>query len=436
MKKILILDIYKTSKFRQSKDTNGGFGTENNLGSGIFASALSRIANFSTFWPTLTSLNLISELLNAGYEVKYSKSYNDIDESISFIFVQSSIINFNHEINLIKFINRSFKKIKVFSFGAFASIVPNEYLLAGSSVIKGEAEFISQNYDLSDLNAIHEKKIINIINNNPDELTQPLWTGIHLPQMRNFIFSGSLKQTVPIIANRGCPYSCYEYCTYPLAQGRKVRSVDVEKLYSDIKYINKKTGTLNFVFRDPVFSINKSYTYKLLERLASLPKNFSFSIETHLNNINEDLINAMKLARINLIKFGIESASEDVMNDVSRYSIKHDDEIYRINLIKENKIKTHAMYILCQPSDTINTIDETINYSLKLNTNLAQFSLFTPYPGTPFYEKNKNLITSNNYEDFTQFNLVYKHNLFNNNDAHYYLGKAHKKFYQKKFFKI
>ena len=94
------------------------------------------------------------------------------------------------------------------------------------------------------------------------------------------------------------------------------------------------------------------------------------------------------------------------------------------------------MYILCQPSDNETTIDETINYSLKLNTNLAQFSLFTPYPGTPFYEKNKDLITSNNYEDFTQFNLVFKHKLFNNNDAHHFLGKAHQKFYQRKFFKI
>ena len=383
MDKILILDIYKKSNFRQSKDTNGGFGTENNLGSGMFANALSRIANYSTFWPTLSSLNLMSELLYYGHEVSYSNSYDDIDDSVHFVFVQSSIINFNHEINLIKVINKNYKKIKIFSFGPFASTLTNDYLLAGSSVINGEAEFLSQNYDLGKLNKIHEKKIINIINNNPDELSDPLWTSLKLPKMRNFIFSGSFGQTVPIIASRGCPYSCFEYCTYPLAQGRKVRGVDVDKIYLDIKYINKKTGALNFVFRDPVFSINKKYTYKLLDRLSSLPDNFSFSIETHLNNINEDLINAMKFGRINLIKFGIESASKEVMNDVSRYSIKHDEEIYRINLIKKNKIKSHAMYILCQPSDNETTIDETINYSLKLNTNLAQFSLFTPYPGTP-----------------------------------------------------
>ena len=41
------------------------------------------------------------------------------------------------------------------------------------------------------------------------------------------------------------------------------------------------------------------------------------------------------------------------------------------------------MYILGFPTDTDETINKTINYSKKLNTTYAQFSVWTPYPGTP-----------------------------------------------------
>jgi radical SAM superfamily enzyme YgiQ (UPF0313 family) len=61
------------------------------------------------------------------------------------------------------------------------------------------------------------------------------------------------------------------------------------------------------------------------------------------------------------------------------------------------------------PHDTWETCLETIQYAKALNTAGAQFSIFTPYPGTPFYEGVKDRISSPRFDDFTQFNLVYKH---------------------------
>ena len=435
MAKILILDVYKHSRYRQSKDTNGGFGTENNLGKGLTSQFLSQLAKYATFWPPLTALNLISELVRAGHKVFYSNSIDDVDESLDFVFIASSIINYRHEVMAIKHIKTNYKNIKIFTFGPFASIESQQYMLAGSTVIIGEAEFLAQeNLRFNDtyIHELHGRKLVNVIGADPDKLAPPLWSTIKMPKMRNFIFSGSLTQTVPIIASRGCPYSCFEYCTYPLAQGRKVRAMNADKLCEDIMFINKTINAKHYVFRDPVFTINKKYSEGLLAKMSSLPKTISYAVETHLNNIDEPLTEKLKEANVNVVKFGIESASSEVMNDVSRYSIKHEEEISRINLLQQKKIKTHAMYILCQPSDTEDTIKETIDYSLKLNTDLAQFSLFTPYPGTPYFEKNKHLITEKDYEKFTQFNLVFKHKLFNNKDAHHFLGQAHKKFYLKK----
>jgi anaerobic magnesium-protoporphyrin IX monomethyl ester cyclase len=167
----------------------------------------------------------------------------------------------------------------------------------------------------------------------------------------------------------------------------------------------------------------------LLEELAKLDSNYEFTIETHLNNINSSLAENFNAARIKWVKFGIESAIDNVKADVSRYSLSNDEQYKRIELLRNNKIKTVAMYIMCQPEDTYETHSETINYAKQLKTNLAQFSIFTPYPGTPYYNKNTDLINENNFEKFNQYNLVFKHRIFNKLSAKQELGRAYSAYY-------
>ena len=42
------------------------------------------------------------------------------------------------------------------------------------------------------------------------------------------------------------------------------------------------------------------------------------------------------------------------------------------------------------PEDSVETIKKTIEYSRFLPNQLVQFSVFTPYPGTPAYNEFKN----------------------------------------------
>ena len=141
----------------------------------------------------------------------------------------------------------------------------------------------------------------------------------------------------------------------------------------------------------------------------------------------------LKSASVDWVKFGIESASQEVLDNVSRYSINEDEERKNIQILKNHKIKTNAMYIVCQPLDTYETAKKTIEYAIDLKTHLAQFSMFTPYPGTPYYEKVKDKqLTTKNFEDYTQFKLVYNHPIFSQKDARKVLGDAYSKYYLSK----
>ena len=435
--KIAILDVYKESPFRLSKDTNGGYGVENDMGKGLIPWLLSRIAKKSIFWPPLSALNLVSEFHALGYEVFYTQKMEDIDDSVNYVFLSISIVNCNYELLTVQNLRSKFPKLRIFAFGPFLNFDKHRFKSAGASVIIGEPEFLFQQINLNkiNLNLLYDQGEVLITSADPDRLAPARWSKF-VKSNRNYAL-GNFSSFAPIIASRGCPYSCFEYCTYPLQQGRKVRSMSPEKLIEDINFINKDSNAKNFVFRDPVFSINRSYTHSLLDSMASKLKGFSFTVETHLNNIDQTMAEKFSQASIKWVKFGIESASPEVMKDVSRYNIEEDEQKKNIALLKKFKLKTNAMYIVCQPLDTYESIDRTIDYAIELKTDLAQFSMFTPYPGTPYYEKVKDTkILTQNFEDFSQFNLVFKHEIFSNKDARAILGRAFTKYYLNKLLHI
>ena len=434
MSKILILDVYPASPYRISKDTNGGYGTRNDLGYGIVPKILSRVAKSSIFWPPLSALNLASELIKEGHEVAYSLNVNDVDSSVEFIFMPISIVCFNEEIKTIKMLRKANPKIKIFCFGPIINHTKEILLKLGVTVFVGEPEFIVEVTKLTNLNIklLFEQKIVNSPFGNPDNLSLPFWSSIKLPSMRNFLH-GNLSSSAPIIATRGCPYSCSEYCTYPLQQGKAPRARSKEMVLNDIKHIKKETGAKNFIFRDPVFTINKKYSAELLDFLGvSLQKEVKFTIETHLNNLNDNMISLASKANVTHVKFGIESISNEVLDNVHRYTIEMEKQIERINSLKEKKIGTTAFYILCQPLDTKKSIELTVDYAIKLKTNLATFSIFTPYPGTPYFEKNKQNLLTKNYDKFSQYDLVFKHKNFTPSQAKQLLGNAYTKYYLNK----
>ncbi len=433
--KVIILDVYKKSSFRLSKDTCGGYGTENDFGSGLPAYALSKLAKFSLFWPPLAALNLLSEFLNnKNFIPLYSQNENDVDESVNFIFISTSIVCCNYELDITKKLKNKFPQIKFFAFGSFTKFYKDKYRSLGVSIIDGEPEFLFQNYSMNErnLNLFHANGEVSSFNKNPDNLALPLWVNQEHTRTKNFLF-GYRGGYYPIIATRGCPYSCYEYCVYPLQQGRAVNATNPDKLVADIRYISQNTGAKNYVFRDPVFSINKKYTLDLLKTFANHGfDKYSFTVETHLNNINSELALGFQHSGIKWVKFGIESADMEVKKNVNRYTLDNDEQKKRVEICKDHKLKTVAMYILCQPEDNYETNNATIQYSKYLGTNLAQFSLFTPYPGTPYYEKNKKIINESNFEKFNQYNLVFKHKVFDRLSAKLELGKAYKEYYLNK----
>ncbi len=401
--KYFLLDVYKQSIYRVSKDTIGGYGTVNDFGGGFIPSILSKIKKETTDFPPLYMAYIASALKKQGHEVRYGKNvYPPRDSEV--VLLSSSIVEHTTELEW----GRRLKKagFHVGYVGPFAGVLSDSYLAIGDFVVIGEPEFLF-------LKPVYKEMLIGKINVDSsvsmlDELPFPDWSCFGLEDMKYRLYGGG-GQFFPMLASRGCPHSCCYYCTYPLQQGRVVRFRSAKNIVDEMESLKNNYGSKTVLFRDPIFGLNKNNVSKFLDELIRRDLGMNLVIETHLENLDDELIHKFRKAGLVTIKVGIESSNRDILNKSHR---KKMEEILQLDLIRkiENAgIMVICFYMLGMPYDTWESCLATIKYAKILNTAGAQFSVCTPYPGTLFYEEVKNRITVTQFDEFTQYDLVYNH---------------------------
>ena len=423
--KILLLDPQRKTNYRISKDTSGGYGTGNDFGNSLIPKILKYLMKKNCDWPPIFAAYTHSVLSKKGHEVVYSKKIPDNYNSFDLFVVITSIVCCETELLAIKSLTE--KNKKVFAIGPFATNMSKVYSEAGATVISGEPEFyfLGKNNFEEDLN----KNIVFFKHNfRVDDLPFPSWDKVveKFDQV-NRLF-GNYK-SVPFLATRGCPYSCSRYCVYPLQQGKIVRQRSIKNIIDEIEYWKKNFNVKMFIFRDPVFSINRKHTIQFCDELYNKKLNIKFVIETHLRILDSELIQLLIKCGLKAVKVGVESAATNVLKKEGRFTVKKDEQLSKIRELEKNNIQVSAMFIIGFPSDEDSTIRSTIDYAKFLNTTYAQFSIWTPYPGTPVFNEFKDKIIKNDYESFNQYNLVYKHNRFTGDQVKNYLDLAYTKYY-------
>jgi radical SAM superfamily enzyme YgiQ (UPF0313 family) len=95
-------------------------------------------------------------------------------------------------------------------------------------------------------------------------------------------------------------------------------------------------------------------------------------------------LKAMKDAGMCALKFGVESASQELIDNCDKaLNLKVVEKAVRD--CKRLGIKVHLTFTFGLPQETRKTIKDTIAYAIRLNSYSVQFSLTTPFPGTKYY---------------------------------------------------
>jgi predicted LPLAT superfamily acyltransferase/radical SAM superfamily enzyme YgiQ (UPF0313 family) len=181
---------------------------------------------------------------------------------------------------------------------------------------------------------------------------------------------------------RGCPFNCI-YCTYPLIEGSKVRTLDVDRIMDTLKdlYFNKKITYI--FFTDSVFNISNSFNAELSERMIRAGLKIEWGAYFSPYNLTYDQLELYKRAGLTHIEFGTESLSDRTLKNYGKHFTV--DEVVEISAHcnKLNIYFAHFM-ILCGYGETEETIGESYE-----NSKRIEDSVFFPYVGMRIYPGTK-----------------------------------------------
>ena len=118
------------------------------------------------------------------------------------------------------------------------------------------------------------------------------------------------------------------------------------------------------------------------------------------DDLDYETMRVMKKAGCRLIIPGIESGSQTILNNIKKGTKVEQFYSYVANA-KKAGLLIHACYMVGNQGETKETMQQTLDLALKLNTDTAQFFPLIPYPGTEAYDWAKaNGFIVENYEDY------------------------------------
>ncbi len=407
--KVLLLDIKGASKRKCiNKDLSGGMGTGTWVGDSFLARVFERVKKTSVVLPEITNAYLAAIFKKFGWEVKVIEvkiGLENFYEKVDLALVPSSIVDCRHELTVVSELKK--KGFYVGVFGSFATAVP-DFFSKADFVIKGEPEagvwkIASQNLLPTGIMEVAPVADLN-------SLPYPDWSFFPIEKYSYFPALNK-KPVVAMLASRGCPYSCAFYCPYSINSGRKWRARSIDDVIGEMEFLKKNYGVKAIDFRDPVFTLSRERTVKLVQAMMKKRLDIIWSCETRVDCLDKELILLMKRSGLRHINIGVESFNEEILKKSKRLPIRATYQEDIISFCHKNGISIAAFYIIGLEGDTKNSVRQTIKYAKKLNTLVAQFTINTPYPGTEFFNQAKaqGRLLTRDWEQYDIYSPVLQH---------------------------
>ncbi|WP_320045047.1 B12-binding domain-containing radical SAM protein [uncultured Desulfobacter sp.] len=276
-----------------------------------------------------------------------------------------------------------------------------------------------------------------------DSLRRPAY---HLINIENYssVFSPD-KRIMTMMSSRGCPGRCI-FCDRP-QMGKKFRKKSAKKVFDEMEYCVNQLGVNQIVFYDDTFTIDRQRVIDICDLIIDNCLNIKWDIRARIDNMNETMITKLAKAGCCRISFGIETGSDRLQNHIK----KHVNLEKAANIVKfanNAGVEVLGYFMIGLPTEKREDVEKTIKYMMSLPIDYAHIAIFTPYPGTAFYNE---MIKSSNEVDYWRsfakspsldFQPKYWNEKFSDQELFRLLEKSYKRFYSrpiyilKRLFKI
>jgi radical SAM superfamily enzyme YgiQ (UPF0313 family) len=185
-----------------------------------------------------------------------------------------------------------------------------------------------------------------------------------------------------IQTKRGCPHKCI-YCTYPLIEGRKVRTLNADQIVETMSdlYFNKE---INYIFfTDSVFNISNPFNIELAEKILKRGLKIKWGAYFSPHGLDRQTLKLFADAGLTHVEFGTESLSDSTLKHYGKHFTVQ-DVVDVSDLCNELDIYFSHFLILGGYGETEESIDEGFENARRFNN-----TVFFPYIGMRIYPGTK-----------------------------------------------
>ncbi len=219
---------------------------------------------------------------------------------------------------------------------------------------------------------------------NLDSLPLPAY---HLiPGLRYYKTYARKKPFMGILTSRGCPFSCI-FCSKDVFENR-ITMRSPENIIEEIDLLVNKYGIRQIDILDDNFTIEP----RRVERLCDLIINRNYKICINLQSgiradkVDEELMKKMKRAGVFKISFGVESGNNTVLRETKK-DLDLDKVLEASGLARKYGMVIIGFFMIGLPGDNEYTLQETIDFAIKMNPHIANFMMTIPFYGTELYRR-------------------------------------------------
>ena len=182
----------------------------------------------------------------------------------------------------------------------------------------------------------------------------------------------------------GCPFSCGFCMINSPFGGSSFRYWEPTTIIEEFDKL-ASMGIRNVKIADEMFVMRESHFMRLCELIIERGYEFNIWCYARVDTVKERYLETLKKAGVNYLALGIESANTAVKDNIAKTQ-KVDPRLI-VKQVHEAGINVAANYIFGLPKDTMETMQETLDLAISLNTEMANFYCAMAYPGSKLYKQ-------------------------------------------------
>jgi anaerobic magnesium-protoporphyrin IX monomethyl ester cyclase len=198
-----------------------------------------------------------------------------------------------------------------------------------------------------------------------------------------------------VYTSLGCPMKC-QFCTINTVNRSSMEDRTYGGMFNTMRFWSPKhmlniledlqgRGVETLRISDEMFYLNRKYYEPLLKGIIDRELKFDMWSYTRIDTVNEKFLDLFKSAGVNWLCAGIEAGNNEVRKDVTKGKYTDVDVRNVVTRCENHGIEVLANFIVGLPEDTHETMQETLDLALELNTAHMNVYACQAIPGSELH---------------------------------------------------